>query len=151
MFWAAAVLTSGCASPAASVPFKPVVDVRTLMESTIDPQADVIWGAVGTIITLEGTQELRPRSDEEWMNVRNSAITLTEAGNLLMMGSRAVDNEGWMKGARAMIETGEQAIRAADARDPDELFNAGADIYASCTNCHMKYIDEIANPPAAGQ
>ena len=139
----AAMFAAGCASPAPAIPFKPVADTKTLMNATIDTSADLIWDAVGTIITLEGTKELRPQSEEDWMKVRNGAVTLAESGNLLMMVTRARDANEWMKASQALIETSEAAIRAADARNPDALFDAGADIYASCTNCHQKYALEI--------
>jgi hypothetical protein len=139
----APVLVAACTSQAAPIPFKVVADTKTLMNATLDPAADGIWDAVGTIITLQGTEEIQPRTEEDWMKVRNSAVTLAESGNLLMMVPRAKDGGDWMKGAQALIETSESAIRAADARDPDALFNAGADIYASCTNCHSKYALEI--------
>lgn len=47
-------------------PFKPLVDVKALMNSVVDPQADVIWGSVATIITAAGTEERQPHTDEEW-------------------------------------------------------------------------------------
>ena len=42
-----------------------------------------------TIDTKDGTEEIRPRTDEEWTAVRNAAVTLAESGNLLMMVPRA--------------------------------------------------------------
>ena len=63
-------------------PFRPVADTKLLMQSVVDPNADVIWEAVKTIDTPAGTQEIRPKSDEEWTAVRNSAVSVAEAGNL---------------------------------------------------------------------
>ena len=80
-----AVIAFGC-SPAPGPPFKPVVDVQQLMEMMVDPAADVVWDAVGTVITAEGTDDWFPQTDEEWAAVRNSAVVLMESGNLLMMG-----------------------------------------------------------------
>jgi hypothetical protein len=119
-------------------PFKPVADTALLMEAFIDPMADVIWGSVGTIVTASGEEHIRPKTEEEWMQVRNAAVAVTEAGNLLMMVPRAKDAE-WMRISQAMIDTGTAAIKAAEAKDPDGVFDAGAEIYAVCTNCHAKY------------
>jgi len=119
-------------------PFKPVVDTALLMEAFIDPAADVIWGSVGTIVTAAGEEHIRPKTEEEWMQVRNAAVAVTEAGNLLMMAPRAKDAE-WMRISQAMIDTGAAAIKAAEAKDPDGVFDTGAEIYAVCTNCHAKY------------
>jgi len=135
---AAALTVSACGGGNEPPPFKPIADTALLMEAVIDPMADVIWGSVGTIITAAGEEHIRPKTEEEWMAVRNAAVAVTEAGNLLMMVPRAKDAE-WMRISQAMIDTGAAAIKAAEAKDPDGVFDAGADIYAVCTNCHAKY------------
>ena len=139
-----AVLSSACGGPP-PVPFKPVVDNKLLMQSVIDPTADEIWDAVRTVIDAEGTHEFRPKTNEEWTTVRNHAVTLAESGNLLMMVPRAKDGDEWMKRARELVETSERAIRAAETKNADELFIVGGDIYQSCSNCHQKYLEAIAN------
>ena len=37
------------------------------------------------------------------------------------------------------------AIRAADAKNADDLFTIGGDIYEACSNCHQKYLEAIVN------
>jgi cytochrome c556 len=44
-----------------------------------------------------------------------------------------------------MIDQAERAIRAADAKNADELFTVGGDIYEACSNCHQKYLETIVN------
>ena len=39
----------GCSSAPQASPFKPLADHKLLMEAVIDPAADVIWGAAGTV------------------------------------------------------------------------------------------------------
>jgi hypothetical protein len=134
----------GCSSPPPPPPFTPIADNTLLMQSVVDPAADVIWESVGTIITKEGVEEIRPKNADEWTAVRNSAIALAESGNLLMMIPRAKDGGEWMTMSKALVDTGNAAIRAADARNPEQLFNAGGDIYVACTNCHQKYVDAVA-------
>jgi hypothetical protein len=134
---------SGCGGGAEPPPFKPIVDTKLLMAAMIDPQADVIWGAVGTIIDSAGEHHIRPQNDAEWTNVRNAAVSVTESGNLLMMVPRAKDAE-WMRLSQALIDTAAQAIKAAEAKNTDQLFDVGAEIYAVCTNCHVKYDPEIS-------
>jgi hypothetical protein len=135
----------GCGGAQTAPPFKPVADNKLLMESVIDPAADVIWDSVKTIITVAGVEEIRPHTEEQWTAVRNAAMVVSESGNLLMMAPRAKDGDEWMKAAQMMVETGQEAIRAIEKRDADELFVVGGHIYDSCTNCHSKYIDEIVN------
>src|SRR2546428_9996782 len=140
----AACVVSACGGPQPP-PFKPVADSKLLMQAVVDPNADIIWEAVKTIDSAAGTEEIRPRNNEEWAAVRNAAVALAESGNLLMLVPRAKDGGEWMKRAQEMIDTGEKAIRAAEAKNADQLFTVGGDIYDSCSNCHRQYIDAIVN------
>ncbi len=141
---AGAAAFSACGGPAPP-PFKPVVDTKLLMQSVVDPSADVIWEAVKTIDSAAGTEEIRPRTEAEWAAVRNSAVIVAESGNLLMLVPRAKDGGEWMKRAQEMIDTGERAIKAAEARNAEQLFTVGGDIYEACSNCHRQYMDAIVN------
>lgn len=134
----------GCGGPAPP-PFKPVVDTKLLMQAIVDPNADAIWDSVKSIDTRDGAQEIRPKTDEEWNAVRNAAITVAEAGNLLMLVPRAKNGDDWMQRAQEMINTGEEAIRAAEAKNADRLFTVGGDIYDACSHCHAKYLEAIVN------
>jgi hypothetical protein len=139
-----ACVVSACGGPQPP-PFKPVSDNKLLMQAVVDPSADIIWEAVKTIDSPAGTEEIRPRNNEEWAAVRNAAVALAESGNLLMLVPRAKDGGEWMKRAQEMIDTGEKAIRAAEAKNAEQLFTIGGDIYDSCSNCHRQYMDAIVN------
>jgi hypothetical protein len=136
---------AACSRAPEPPPFKPVADTKLLMQAVVDPTADEIWDAVRTIITDKGTEEIRPRTNAEWDAVRNHAVALAESGNLLMMVPRAKDGGEWMKRAQDLIDTSERAIRAAEAKNADQLFTAGGDIYESCSGCHQKYMEAIVN------
>jgi hypothetical protein len=120
-------------------PFKPKADVKELMVSIVDPAADVLWDSVGTIISEEGVDEWYPKTDEEWAAVRASAVVIMEAGNLLMIGNRARDQERWMDLSRGMIDAGAKALEAVDSKDPDAVFAVGEDVYIACDRCHALY------------
>lgn len=137
-------LSTACGGPTPP-PFKPVVDTKLLMQAVVDPNADLIWDAVKSIDTKAGSQEIRPKTDEEWTAVRNAAVTVAEAGNLLMLVPRAKNGDDWMKKAQEMIDTGEAAIRAAEAKNADRLFTVGGDIYDACSHCHASYLEAIVN------
>lgn len=144
----ALLLSAACSSqpPApAGPPFKATVPVPELMESVLDPTADVIWESVGTIMTKEGTFEKAPQTDEEWALVRAAAITLAEAGNLLMLPQRSAGSDEWVKLAAAMQEQSLRAVKASEAKDKEALFNVGADIYESCVNCHKRFDPAITS------
>ena len=145
LFVVCASCSAACGGGPQAPPFKPVADTKLLMQSLVDPNADVIWEAVKTIDTLSGTEQIQPRNDEEWLTVRNSAVTVAEAGNLLMLVPRAKDGGEWMKRAQEMIDTGERAMRAAEAKNAQQLFTVGGDIYDACSNCHRQYMDAIVN------
>ncbi len=125
-------------------PLRPVAGSRLLMVSVIEPAADVVWDSVKTIVTLEATEEVQPRTEEEWLAVRNAAVVLAESGNLLMMGPRARDAGDWMRWSAELVDAGEAAMQAAEAHDPDAVFELGGRIYGSCTGCHEQYWAEGA-------
>ncbi|GFE83394.1 hypothetical protein GCM10011487_53940 [Steroidobacter agaridevorans] len=134
--------------------FDTSVDTRQLMNWMIDPSSKVVFGAVATIITEQGEQNVQPHTDEEWNRVRNNAVMVLEAGNLLMLEGRArpssvQDVADWNAKARAMSAAARTAIEATDVKDPEALFAASGDIYQTCTDCHEKYI--FTAPPDGRQ
>lgn len=135
---------SACGGPTPP-PFKPIADNKLLMQAVVDPNADLIWDAVKIIMTKDGDQDIRPRTDEQWMAVRNAAVAVAESGNLLMMVPRAKNGGEWMQLSQDMITASEAAIRAAEAKNAEKLFTVGGDLYDSCSNCHRKYLDAIVN------
>jgi hypothetical protein len=140
-----ACLAVGCGGPAPP-PLRLHADVKQLMASVIDPSADVVWDSVGTIITADGADEIRPRDDEEWTEVAQAAWVLTEAANSLMIGNRPKDTGAWMRFAQDLSDTGLRAARAAEAHDAEALFTAGGDVYLACTACHAEYNIDLTTP-----
>ena len=109
------------------------------MQATIDPAADVLFEAVGTIVSASGVEEIAPKNEEEWATVRYNALTLAESGNLLMIGDRARDQGDWIKMSQALVDVGVVALKAAEAKNPEALFEAGGEVYAVCQQCHSRY------------
>ena len=118
------------------------------MASVVEPAAELYWDAVGSVDDSSGTTAIFPISPEEWDVVRNSAYVVAESGNLLMMAPRALDQGEWMTLSRAMIDAGQRAIKAAEARDTSAVFNVGAELYETCTNCHARYAVGLLRPNA---
>ncbi|HEY5759110.1 MAG TPA: cytochrome c [Steroidobacter sp.] len=128
-----------------AIPFDTSIDTRQLMSWLIDPSSKVVFGAVATIVTEKGEENVQPHTDEEWNTVRNNAVIVLESGNLLMLEGRArnsqiTDVADWNAKARAMSAAARTAIEATDVKDPEGLFTASGDIYQACTDCHAKYI-----------
>src|SRR5262245_58491237 len=128
------------ASTAAST--TPVASVRQIMNGIIAPAAKAVFASVGVIVSDAGIEERQPRTDAEWEAVANSAAALSEGGNLLLMGRRAVDKGNWTKISQDLIDAGQVALKAAQAQDADGLLRSGEAINAACDNCHQGYVLE---------
>ena len=137
-------LLSGCSSN--TQPFVEVADVKQLMISVVEPAAEIYWDAVGTIIDKNGIVEFAPSTDEEWQAVRNAAMVIAESGNLLMMEGRIQGGVEWTALSRALIEVGRQALQAAEAENATAVFDAGAEVYYACSNCHATYAPDTIRP-----
>lgn len=126
--------------------FVAAADSRQLMVSVIEPAAEAYWDAVGVIMDEEGTHEIEPRTPEEWAAVENAAWVLAESGNLLLLEDRAQGRGHWIAMSRSMIEVGRRAVDAAAAKDPQAVFDMGAEVYFVCTGCHAVYAIETLRP-----
>ena len=134
------------------------------MDAIVDPSADVLWDSVVTIISAAGTEEKQPRTEEEWLKVRRSAVQLIEATNLLLIPGRHVarpgekaenekvelgpeeietlingDRQAWTNLAHGLHDAAVPALRAIDAKSVEGLFEAGGKIDTACENCHLRY------------
>jgi hypothetical protein len=156
---------AACTQPAAPQPeYTPTATVKDLMQSVVDPSADVVWLAVTTVESAAGTVDTTPHTEEEWTKVRHGAIALTEAANLLMVPGRHVARPGeksetpgvelepsemealitkdlaaWQKRARALHDAGYAVLQAIDARDSVKVFEVGEQIERACEGCHAHY------------
>ena len=126
--------------------FDLVTDVQGLMLTVLEPAAETYWDAVGWVIDESGEEYIRPETEEEWLAVLHAANVVAESGNLLMMEGRALDRGAWMAFSRDLVEVGRRAIAAAEARDPQAVFDAGAEVYLACSECHASYALETLRP-----
>jgi len=110
--------------------FPPTASVKQVMLDLIHPSSNDILLAI-----YRGG----PKSDSEWAAVRRSAITLAESGNLLMLRGRARDQGDWMKDAKLLVDAGNAAYKAAQAKDATALAALAGALDASCTTCHKQY------------
>jgi hypothetical protein len=140
----ALIAASACAQApaAAQPPFKAPHSVLELMEGPVAHAAEVYWGSVSTVVDKDGIKEHFPTTDEEWEAVWAAAITLSEAGNLLMMSPRARDDGDWMKWSAQLVDVGVDARKAAESKNPEKVLELGEQVYNVCTSCHMQYITE---------
>jgi hypothetical protein len=170
----AILIVSGCSRPKETQPaFKTTATVKDIMLSIVDPQADVIFNSVATIVSAAGTEERQPRTDEEWAAVRRGAVALIEATNLLLVPGRQVARSGeksenprielhpetiqrliaedpatWARLAGALHDAAVPALKAVDARNTQGLFDAGDSIEQACEHCHQQYWYPPGHAPA---
>lgn len=90
-----------------------------------------------------------PKEEAEWAQVRRSALTLAESGNLLTLPGRGPkDNGEWTRDAEALANAGAAAYKAAQAKDFAALAALSDSLDASCTNCHKQFRPNVF--PAKG-
>lgn len=154
--------------------------IKEIMQTVVDPSADVLFDAVSYNITTAGIEEVQPRTTEDWMNVRRNALLLAEATNLLQVPGRKVapekpipgleneppgpedltpaeiqplidgDRAAFNKLAQGLADAAVVALKAADARSVEQLFESGDEIDKACENCHLKYWYPPNKKPAPG-
>ena len=138
-FIIASVRTVRDAAPAAAVRTAPLATVAQIMNGITQPNATIVYDAVGTIMNAEGITEIEPKTDEEWARVANAAAALIESGNLLLIDGRRVDEGDWVKMSKAMMDATQPALKAALAKDKDGILEAGVGINETCDTCHVRY------------
>ena len=127
-------------APAVEAPITtPVATVKQIMKGIVTPAAMVVFNSVSTTVSIRGIEEKFPRDDAEWEEVGTSAAALIESGNLLMLGTRAIDKGDWVKMSQALIDAGMQALKAVDAKSTEAVLVAGEKVNESCDNCHQRY------------
>jgi hypothetical protein len=147
--------------------------IKDLMESIIDPSADVLWGAVGTVVDREGIHESLPTTQEDWRDLRHAAVRIIEGGNLLTMPGRDAapvgtkseapgveleppqiatlmerNRETFDTFARALQALGAEALRASEARNAALLLDIGARMENVCESCHQTFWYPAEKPAA---
>ena len=113
----------------------PVAAMTQLMVEIIHPASNEILLAVN---------RGGPSDDNEWANVRRSAMTLAESGNLLIIRNRAT---AWLAAAKTLIGVGTSAYQAAQSKDGKALAALVEPLDASCTTCHRQFRPTVF-PPA---
>jgi hypothetical protein len=160
---------SGACSRDSAPEFQPTATVKDIMDSIVDPNADFIWDSVEIVVTLQGTEEKSPKTDDDWTALRRHAIALLEASNLLLVPGRQIarpgekaedsrvdlhpeeiearvnqDRAAWVAGAHGLHDATLESLKAIDAKDVKGLLNAGDVLDQSCESCHRKYWYRVA-------
>ena len=152
-------------APAQSQPeYRTTATVKDIMDALVDPGSDYIWDSVETVVSAKGTEEKAPHTDEDWKQVRNHAIMLLEATNLLQIPGRHVakagekaedpkvelspeqiedsinkDRASWINYTHGLHDATMEAFKAIEAKNAEGLLNAGDGIDNACEKCHLQY------------
>jgi hypothetical protein len=157
------ISAGGCSNPALPA-FQPTATIREVMNSIVDPAADGLWDAVEIVATMAGTTKKAPSTDDEWNALRRHAIALAEASNLLLIPGRHVAQPGaqagdpradlhpeeiqvlmtqnpaaWARHASQLHDAALESLAAVDAKDVQQLLNAGDTLDKACESCHQTY------------
>ncbi len=170
------LLLAACSKEDTAAPAKPagvpdppvriVATIQDLMDAEIDPAADFLWASVGFVSTKDGTDDKRPRTDKDWDTVRNQAIILIEATNLLVLPGRIVATAGskldpsevagiedpkdiqkaidanypaFVNLAHGLHDAAAEILKAIDAKDVPRMDAAGEKLDAACEACHRTF------------
>ena len=139
--WLAAgvVMLMGGAACSRQPEFQLIGSIHEIMEGAVAPPAEIVWGAISTIVDADGIHEKQPQTDQEWEIVEHAAIALAESGNLLLMEGRTQDGK-WVEYAQEMIRTSVMARDAVRDKNAERVIEVGEQIYNACTGCHQSYI-----------
>ena len=145
---------------------RPVVSVKELMRDLIDPLADNIFNSVSTVMTMQGTIETAPKTEEDWDKIRIGAVTMAEAAYLLKVRrpfapagdlndsvgpdaaelspdqiTAKVDKDPveWNARIEALRNVGLEVLDIVKRKDVKELWDAGDNLDQACENCHRSY------------
>jgi hypothetical protein len=142
----------------------PQATIIEIMDSMVMPSAQLVWDAVAVDVTDKGTVEKTPQTDEDWAALRNTAVTLAEATNLLVVPGRHAAPAGtkslnpdseltpeqidvllksqrpaWIAFAHVLHDAAMEAVTAIDKKNIEGISDAGGTIDAACEGCHLTF------------
>lgn len=143
-----------------------VASLHDVMLTMVDPNADAIWDAVSSTVTKTGITEKRPQTEAEWESLRQRALLLAEAGNLLAIAHRPVVAEGkttsdtdvagvlnpqqieqtihhhfadFSNKAHIFQQAAIKTLNAIEKKDADTLVLVGGELEHACEGCHSQF------------
>ena len=150
--------------------------VKDIMDAIVDPSADAIWGAVGTVVDETGVHESSPKSDEDRANMHRAAVRIIEGGNLLTVPGRDVAPPGTKSETpgvelepaeiaaiirnkrktfdafgRALRDHGFEVLAAAEKKDAASHIEIGGRLQDVCENRHQTFWYPNAAQPGSNR
>jgi cytochrome c556 len=126
--------------PASAADAPPLVTIKQVMEKTMTPATNTLWGAA------------EQPTDDQWAALEEAAVTLLTAADFIGRGGAGpsdaewASNPAWDAFNDVMTKAGLDALKAIQARDRDALAMAGDVLYPPCEGCHLQF-----NPAVVGE
>jgi hypothetical protein len=117
------------------------------MNHVMQFSAEQVWKWQGYVTDEKGERSLFPKTDDEWLQAENAALTLADLTNILLLPGRTVDDPRWAKFVADVRVRALEAAQAAEKKDEDALFLAGSDLYEACKACHVQFVPNYQAPP----
>lgn len=154
---AAAAAASAAGAP--SLAFPAVGNLNQVMRGTLFPSSNVLFDVQtqdpgarqkpGTRAEATTTSARYGDVYDPWLVVDAAAISIAEAGPLLMTPGRRcengkavpVDRSDWQQYVRGLVEAGRAAYRVSQTRKPEAVAAVTNQISDACGNCHRVYRD----------
>jgi hypothetical protein len=149
--FSASVMVAACAAPPAQPPAAQTASVLPAAPQFVVPQLSINASMVALVdhaahnlweVEREGKA---PKSDADWEVVAEHAIQLAAAGPAITVGGTGptdtlwVQNPSWRAHAQNMSDAGVAALRAAQAKNLDQLISANGKLVDSCEACHKEF------------
>jgi len=155
-----AILCSACKSPEP----EDLRTVREIMAAVVEPNSEFLYNSVSSSVTPQGVEEKSPQTDAEWAELRRRAMSIVEAGDLIVTPGRHVAKPGqrpknprvqldpieiesliekerasWTKMSRDLQDSMQPMLKAIDAKNPTALSDSSIAIDEACEACHHKF------------
>lgn len=106
--------------------------VKQHMQEVIIPASNAVFAVAGEA----------PKDDAEWENVRVNALALVDSGEWLLAYPPTLESKIWRQSAKDSIDAANAAVKAAEAKDSDNVAVAGNTLYEACESCHASYLNK---------
>ena len=77
-----------------------------------------------------------PADDKEWALAQQNAAVLAETAQLLLMGSRPLDQDVWIKNSQRLRTAAADSMKAAEAKDLGAWKASIGAMGSGCRGCH---------------
>lgn len=155
--------TQSTTQAATTSPYQPVATFQEVMDSVVDPAADYLWEAVSSKADAQGTHDFAPHTAGEWHQLRQRAVVLVEAANLIAVPGRRVaygtttiekigpldvdkiqqrldtQHEQLVGFAGALREISLKLVADVDRKDTEAIMEHGGTLDEVCEACHKVF------------